>query len=424
MALSKVHLLLLVLFVTLVVMFPLDVFLNVLLLTEGKTYTYYLLVALSVFFLPAFRCVPNKLMVAVKVIVILACIYGLSFVGIIFAGQEYSTLMWYLYQFIFLFTSLGIALVYGNLTEAQNDRLACSIQRMLQAMSYGVFVVASLLLVSDGSMLFDGSVLNSYIARLNHYMLWEKQAIGNVLAIIILYLCILSSAGRMSRFLVLVPALPLGVGIRTLWLGMISSAVFVRLKGGRMLLLLAGTTSLVALALLGDGDNRDRVKALVTSDIRVLAYLNTFDIISRYPFGVGLGGYHVYSKEYGDDLLSEFSAVTTTYSFLSVAPESDIVFVFSSLGFILGTMHYMVLIWVLISVLRRYSKSRPLDRFFLSVFVYFFFSGISQDNMFGFVYWVFLGFALGSLGSVEFSQKRLKERAGTSLSNPALAHGV
>ncbi len=130
-------------------------------------------------------------------------------------------------------------------------------------------------------------------------------------------------------------------------------------------------------------------------DTRFYPYLNAWDIVQNYPFGLGLGGYPSYTEDNSRQLLAMFYDVNSVLDFVPTAPESDIVHLFGSLGLVLGGLHLMIIGKLIWKIILRQGDFSPLEKCFSFYFVFMTFYGLSEDSIFSINYWVFFGITTG-----------------------------
>ncbi|MEL6122258.1 MAG: hypothetical protein AAFR14_00940, partial [Bacteroidota bacterium] len=117
--------------------------------------------------------------------------------------------------------------------------------------------------------------------------------------------------------------------------------------------------------------------------------------VQKFPFGVGLGGYPVYTELNARALFGSFYNVRAVLDFVPIAPESDLVHLFGSLGLVCGALHLLVQFRIVWYSLRWQGLFGPFQKAILFYFCYMTFFGISEDNIFSINYWIFFGVATG-----------------------------
>ena len=140
-------------------------------------------------------------------------------------------------------------------------------------------------------------------------------------------------------------------------------------------------------------------------DSRYYSFLNGWDIVQRFPFGVGLGGYPVYAEEFSHNLFARFYHVNVTLDFLPTAPESDLVHIFGSLGWFLGSIHLLIQGRILWYTYRLAGVMNEFGKTILFYFCFMTFFGISEDSIFSVNYWIFFGIASGIISSLLYRKR-------------------
>ncbi len=136
-------------------------------------------------------------------------------------------------------------------------------------------------------------------------------------------------------------------------------------------------------------------------DTRFYAYMNGVDIVQRYPFGVGLGGYPIYTENNNPELFAAFFNVDAALEYVPNSPESDIVHIFGSLGLAFGIMHLLIQFRLICIGFFKQMKMFPFEKCMYFYFVFMTFFGISEDTMFTVSYWIFFGITSGIIASVQ-----------------------
>jgi len=127
--------------------------------------------------------------------------------------------------------------------------------------------------------------------------------------------------------------------------------------------------------------------------------------MQNFPFGVGLGGYPIYTDIFNRQIFADFYNVNAILDYVPVAPESDYVHLFGSLGLGLGLIHLLVqarLVWLAIKLK---SLARPFEKCILFMFCFMMFFGLGEDSMFTVYYWIFFGFGTGVITTLLFRRR-------------------
>ncbi len=338
-----------------------------------------------------------------RIINVFAVIFAVLVVNLF---APYASTKWFFNQVGFLGCSIIIALIYARVNEGQIAKIRTALVTT-GTVCFVILAACSLYLTITRYDLLIRALetrdFNSFIYQLVPLMSWEKQSIGNFAALIFAVYFVFK---RRQTPLFLLLCLPLLIGIRTFWLGIILAVSTEAIRRRRHL------ASMMVFIVLYFIYRIFSSGGFGSADHRVFAYLNTFDIVRKNPLGLGLGGYHVYTYNNEEALSAKFAYLT--HGKVAIAPESDIVLVFGSLGLLLGLIFYSVHLWVFYQLWRKYPRFSDVDRFFSFLFFIFLFSGLSQDSMFRLPHWILFGFALGAVVS---------GRSGTGKVFPAFGSG-
>ena len=139
----------------------------------------------------------------------------------------------------------------------------------------------------------------------------------------------------------------------------------------------------------------------VLLDTRFYAYMNAFDIAQRFPFGVGLGGYPVYTENNNSELFASFYNFNAALDYVPNSPESDVVHIFGSLGLGFGLTHILIQVRLLILGFLRQQKMFRFEKCMYFYFVFITFFGISEDTIFTVSYWIFFGITSGIIATLQ-----------------------
>ena len=310
---------------------------------------------------------------------------------------------WLLNQTGFLGCSFIISSAYAGASKEEAEKIRKFIIRV-GVIGFIILLLCCLYLVKDHNTLliavFRSRAFNSLTYQLTLSIRWSKQSLGNFAALIFAIIFIFKCR-KTPLFLLLCS--PLLVGIRTFWLSTFCTLLLIQTKKRYHFLLIIPCACVLAAFVVSNYHMFS--SGLLDARHRVAAYLNAYEIVKTMPFGIGLGQYHNYVA---DLAINHFRYRN---DIVALAPESDIVLVFGSLGFFPGLIFYLVNLWVLVRLRKIYRELSDVDRFFAFFFFVFLFLGISQDNMFSLPYWISFGFALG----VVISTRSDKQTAMTFL---------
>jgi len=352
---------------------------------HGRAATNYIIVFTVLFLMFKTKKIPvNKN--AFIIISILFCIFLINF---IFA--PYRNPSWFLYQFLFLLASLYTATIYSGIDSSDYGNVSSNINRICDACIPIIACISILYLVKYYPILVDtftgiGS-FNDYISAFFGGFYWDKNRIGGAMATIFCHTLTLPKH-KFRKLIFLLPVLPIIAGIRHLLMGFSLTAALLSIRKIRIIFNLSLVFLITMFLFWGV------FISILKKDVRVMGLANTVNIVLEYPFGVGHGVYHTYVKDNEDNLTGKFSYLGN-YGFVPQSPQSDVIYVFGSLGFLCGLIFYTILVVMLLRLWRLYPNLHYPDKFFALVFIYFFFAGIFDSQMFCFSYWIVFGFALG-----------------------------
>lgn len=249
----------------------------------------------------------------------------------------------------------------------------------------------------------QSGMTNHVIALLTYNAGIEKQALGSLGAILILFLvffrkCLpVITIGRLLISIILIaPAL---IGIRTLILGLslfVLLAITLKTKNRFALTtLILGVPMLTYL--IADWQS---VMAFVSEVYdRWHSVLFAIDTAFENPFGLGNGGYHVFVEKNNDVIVSRFGSerMLETGSFW-LAPESDLAYFFASWG-VFSLLFFSIMGYVIYMSVRLIGRHGgmiyPVEKLILAFAAILLIMGISQDNAGGILWWIYFGAAMG-----------------------------
>lgn len=302
---------------------------------------------------------------------------------------------WLVNQFMFLCISYAVASVPIE-TPVKESKLLFHV-RAAVGMSLGLIVVVAGWLWSVWSYspreVFATGNFNHSIYPIEQ-LYWEKQALGNLLGIVFAYF-VSGSRVPIVAWILIGTAYTFFHGIRTLWVALFGLLVWTRVRNGRAI----AVAFIVLVALLPFFWSVAFPD--IESEVRLAIFSHALSVMERYPLGVGHGIYHSYTES------NEHASATGWYpsaGSLPTSPECDLVYVLCSFGPFLGLVYLAPLVWLVFRVREKFSQLDRMGRFFSCAFVFFFISGVFQDNMFSAWYWICFGGAIGAT-SFEVRQK-------------------
>jgi hypothetical protein len=362
---------------------------------EGSTLSNHIAILISLLFISIFKIkIKNQ-----KIIEIFGVILIIIIINNIMA--PFASTKWLMNQIGFIFMAFLIATLYSQLTSNEIASLINSVHKIL-FITLTILVIATLWLLFNhfdtlNRVITEGT-FNYFIFQLTFFE-WEKQSIGNLGLVVFAFILSLDSKKRTKYLLIFLLAFPLLIGIRTFTLAVLLVLALLLIKKRNLLLITIPTIFVTTWFFY----ERILAPGFEHIDVRVLAFLNMIDIVKNYFWGVGLGGYHIYTELHSHILESNWFWVSQYYKKFPLAPESDLVAVLGSFGLFFGVLFYGLNLWIGFKLWKNYYLFNYTDKFFSIVFFTMIFSGISQDNFFTLPYWVFFGFALGIIYSNRYT---------------------
>lgn len=262
---------------------------------------------------------------------------------------------------------------------------------------------------------FQSAMTNHVIALHTYSVGIEKQALGSLGAIFILFLIFFRSNLPKYHlfilwlsFILIAPAL---IGVRTLILGLGLFGLFAIILKSQTRFVLWSALAGVPLCLYLVLDWKS--VTVVVSELydRWNSLLAAVNAAIDNPLGLGNGGYHVYVERYNDVLVANFGSekMLKTGAFWQ-APESDLVYFIASWG-VLSLVFFSIMGYVIYMsirlIRRRGSRVAPIEKMILAFTSVLFLMGISQDNAGGLLWWIYFG---ASMGIIERYRRQLFSR--------------
>ena len=306
---------------------------------------------------------------------------------------------WISYQVAFILISALIHLLLSGQTINHYEKALNSGGFMIfTAIAVCFLIIVCISMYSQFSVMYILSEFNdSFINSVNDIGLM-KQYYGYVVGFLVIYgVLVLNNKGITALILVL--SLLTSFGIRSFLIGMAAVLIVSTIKKPFRFLFF------ILLSLVIGVTYWDQFLVDLVYDTRFYAYMNGWDIIQKFPFGVGLGGYPVYTEIYNNDLFATFFNIDAALNYVPNSPESDIVHLFGSLGLWLGVVHLLIQLRLIILGIVNEKKMLPFEKCMFYYFVFMTAFGISEDTMFTVSYWIFFGITSGVIASVS---KRVK----------------
>lgn len=319
---------------------------------------------------------------------------------------DYASGKWFLNWIGFLFIFASAYHAFLRMDRTTLDRLERASSRSLIVIAIFLAILCLYIWITNLQSLIwfaQSGMRNNVIALLTYNAGIEKQALGNLGAVLILFLVFFRK--RLPKFIIslllmsLLLTAPALVGIRTLILGLgLFALLAVMLKTKKRIALvtsMVGTPMLIYLI----ADWESVMVFVSTVYDRWNSLLFAIDAAFKNPFGLGNGGYHVFVERYNDLIVSSFgSERMRERGAFWLAPESDLVYFIASWGvfslFFFSIMGYVI--YMSIRLIRRHGRMMsPIEKLILAFTSTLFLMGVSQDNAGGLLWWVYFGAAMG-----------------------------
>lgn len=306
----------------------------------------------------------------------------------------YVNLSWTIYQIAFLLIGAFIHLtISGQSNREYEHSLLFGRFKWFTVGSIAFMFLVFVSMYSQFSVSYIISEFNdSFVNSVNTYGLM-KQYYGYVVGFLVLY-SIFVLDNIWLKTLIILLAFFTAFGIRSFVLGMIGVLFFMNIKSPIRILamLIIGVT-------IGYVLWEDLIVELLY-DTRFYAYMNGWDIVQKFPFGVGLGGYPEYTELNNRNLFAAFFTIDAALNYVPNSPESDIVHVFGSLGLYLGIAHVLIQLRLIWNGFVRQAIMLPFEKCMFYFFIFMTAFGISEDTMFTVSYWIFFGITSGIIASL------------------------
>lgn len=319
---------------------------------------------------------------------------------------DYASGKWFLnwIGFLFIFASASHAFLHMDRTTLY--KLERTSNRALIVIAIFVSALCLYVWITHLQSLFwfaQSGMRNHVIALLTYDVGIEKQALGSLGAVLILFLIFfrkrlpkITIGLLLISLLLIAPAL---VGIRTLILGLgLFSLLAMILKTKNRIALVALMVGAPVLVYVF-ADWQSVMGFVSTVYDRWGSLLFAIDTAFKNPFGLGNGGYHVFVERYNDLIVSRFgSERMLERGEFWLAPESDLVYFIASWG-VLSCPFFSLMGYVIYMSVRLIRKHGgmilPVEKLILAFTAVLFIMGISQDNAGGLLWWVYFGAAMG-----------------------------
>lgn len=356
--------------------------------TGGNAFNFSNYLALGLIALVLFAKLP-KYSLKVKTAWIYAVLIGLYLINAFFA--PYVNTQWILYQLAFLTVALTVHFITIN---RRTVRGCINLRNLWPVYLAGMVFLGFCLwtILESVSLTYYLQEYNdAFVQTMNEYGVM-KQRFGYLAGFLLSYSLFVLKDQRLKIAAVAL-ILFCCFGIRSFVIGLSISALLFQLRKPRLLLMTILGISAVYLIFL------QSYFELFIYDTRYYSFLNLIHIVKNFGFGLGLGGYPIYTEEFGRILFAEFQNVEAILQFIPTAPESDLVHVLASLGLVFGTVHLLIQSSLVYFTVKFLPLFNSYDKCILFYFSFMSFYGISEDSIFSINYWIFFGLSSGIIYS-------------------------
>ncbi len=309
----------------------------------------------------------------------------------------YGNPVWLIYQEVFLAIALLLHFYVQRVEDSFERRFRTAIRPILYC-AFILVIFCTFQILTKNSLSYYLQEFNEvFVQTLDDYGIM-KQRYGYLQGFLVSYVLFMVR-GWTKRIGLILLILITGFGIRSFVIGLFGGLLWSVARKPIHLLFLGSV--FIGWLILSDFSH---VYSLIYNT-RFYSYLNMIDIMNNYPFGVGLGGYHVYTETYSRVLFAHFYDVNAILDYVPVAPESDVVYVFGSLGWFFGGLHFFLIARILYWSIKYQKQLSPFHKTILFYFCFMTFFGISEDSMFSINYWIFFGLSSGIISLSIFKNK-------------------
>ena len=324
--------------------------------------------------------------------IVLAIIYSVNFVL-----SPYIDSSWFLYQLIFIMMAVVVHIFTFKIRDWDDSLFyRRTIWIFWTMMALVAFCTVQVVIQYPLSYYFT-EFNDAFVHSVDDFGIM-KQRYGYLLGFLSAYTLYMLK-NKYTKALILLLILFAGFGIRSYMIGMIGS-LFIFNIGSLKRVIAATLFAVIAIVLL-----KDQYFGNIIYDTRFYSYANAWNIINNFPFGVGLGGYPIYTDIFNRQIFADFYNVNAILNYVPIAPESDYVHLFGSLGLILGSLHFLVQSRLVLLTLQLKAIARPFEKCILFMFCFMMFFGLGEDSMFTVYFWIFFGLASGVITSLIFRRR-------------------
>lgn len=320
-----------------------------------------------------------------------------------YIAAEYASGKWFVNNIGFIFIFFSIVVSLERLDDVGISNLHSGVDRAVVASMIVLLFMNLAIILLDTSRFFKAVQVNDFSAILffwTKHFYASKPPICLVFLIIVLWNATNWSCMSFKRQLFFVAFLivtyPLWMGIRTLGLALVLVLAYWLAQRWAWFRLVA--LGILSLGAIGVGARWEWAIGLVSKYYdRLPSLLFAFEVLANKPLGLGNGGYHVFVREFNNSILARFGRDDMGY-FFWLSPESDLVYLIASFGW-LSLVFFGIFIFLIIKggAVLRSSKTSRIEKFLILSSISFIFSGISQYNAGGLVWWIYMAAGIAVL---------------------------
>ena len=301
----------------------------------------------------------------------------------------YANLTWIIYQEVFLLIALLLHIYVQKIEPTFYLRFASGMRYLFWSSIGLVAFSATVLMLKNNFTYYIEEFNEVFVQTLDDYGIM-KQRYGYLMGFLVAYILFFIRR-KWVQILLFSLILTTSFGIRSFVIGIVAAGLITLSKGSLKRLGLFATLLFLLMI-----PFQEMFRELIY-DTRFYSYLNAWDIIGKYPFGVGLGGYEAYTEQNSRMLFASFYDINAILDYIPLAPESDIVHIFGTLGPVLGTVHFLIIGRIIWLGFRSQRSFCSFEKCILFYFTFMTFFGVGEDSIFSINYWIVFGLASGIL---------------------------
>ncbi len=313
-------------------------------------------------------------------------------------ASPYVNISWMVYQMVFIGSAIVMHLVARKVSNYYSQRFEKGLFLFFWlCIAFVIFCTYQVL--TEVSLAYAFSEYNdAFVHGLDDFGVM-KQRFGYLLGFLVSY-ALFVLRHPFWKYSVIFILLFAGFGIRSYILGLTGAALIFSARRPFRFLVVSAIALFLSIVVLKSYFGN------LLFDTRFYSYLNAFHIVQFFPFGVGLGGYPVYTEMFMNNLLAQFYNVNAVLDYIPTAPESDIVHIMASLGILLGSVHLLIQTRLVYYTFKMLHSFRSFEKCVLFYFCFMTFYGISEDSIFSINYWIFFGLSSGIVSSALYRKNK------------------